>query len=33
MTIVRAGILYDGTLEPPRRNVDLVIEDGRSRRD
>ena len=29
MTIVRAGILYDGTLEPPRQNVDLVIENGR----
>ncbi|MEO9026726.1 MAG: amidohydrolase family protein [Candidatus Tumulicola sp.] len=28
-TIVRAGILYDGTLEPPKRNVDLVITDGR----
>jgi imidazolonepropionase-like amidohydrolase len=27
--IVRAGILYDGTLEPPKRNVDLVISDGR----
>ncbi|HEY1654741.1 MAG TPA: amidohydrolase family protein [Candidatus Tumulicola sp.] len=27
--IVRAGILYDGTLEPPKRNVDLVIADGR----
>lgn len=26
--IVRAGILYDGTLEPPRHNVDIVIEDG-----
>ena len=29
MTIVRAGILYDGTLEPPKHNVDLVIENGR----
>ena len=29
MTIVRTGVLYDGTLEPPKRNVDLVIEDGR----
>ncbi|MBV8116455.1 MAG: amidohydrolase family protein, partial [Candidatus Eremiobacteraeota bacterium] len=29
MTIVRAGLLYDGTLEPPKHNVDLVIEDGR----
>jgi imidazolonepropionase-like amidohydrolase len=27
--IVRAGVLYDGTLEPPKRNVDLVIEEGR----
>jgi imidazolonepropionase-like amidohydrolase len=27
--IVRAGILYDGTLEPPKRNVDLVVNDGR----
>ena len=27
--IVRAGILYDGTLESPRRNVDLVIEGER----
>ena len=27
--IVRAGILYDGTLEPPKRNVDIAIEDGR----
>ncbi|HEY6325417.1 MAG TPA: amidohydrolase family protein, partial [Candidatus Cybelea sp.] len=27
--IVRAGVLYDGTLEPPKRNVDLVVEDGR----
>jgi imidazolonepropionase-like amidohydrolase len=26
--IVRAGVLYDGTLEPPRRNVDLVVKDG-----
>jgi imidazolonepropionase-like amidohydrolase len=26
--IVRAGIVYDGTLEPPKRNVDLVIEAG-----
>ncbi len=29
MTIVRAGILYDGTLEPPKQNVDIVIENGR----
>jgi imidazolonepropionase-like amidohydrolase len=27
--IVRAGILYDGTLEPPKRNVDVVIDAGR----
>jgi imidazolonepropionase-like amidohydrolase len=27
--IVRAGILYDGTLEPPKSNVDLVVNDGR----
>jgi imidazolonepropionase-like amidohydrolase len=27
--IVRAGIFYDGTLEPPKTNVDLVIEGGR----
>ena len=27
--IVRAGILYDGTLEPPKQNVDLVVNDGR----
>ncbi|HKU81332.1 MAG TPA: hypothetical protein VJP76_04105, partial [Candidatus Tumulicola sp.] len=27
--IVRAGLLYDGTLEPPKENVDLVIADGR----
>ena len=26
--IVRAGVLYDGTLEPPKRRVDIVIEDG-----
>ncbi len=26
--IVRAGALYDGTLDPPKRNVDLVITDG-----
>lgn len=26
--IVRAGILYDGTLEPPKRNVDVVVDDG-----
>jgi len=27
--IVRAGILYDGTLEPPKRNVDIEIGDGK----
>ena len=27
--IVRAGILYDGTLDRPRSNVDITIEDGR----
>jgi imidazolonepropionase-like amidohydrolase len=27
--IVRAGVLYDGTLEPPKRRVDIVIEGGR----
>lgn len=27
--IVRAGVLYDGTLEAPKRNVDLVIGGGR----
>lgn len=27
--IVRAGILYDGTLEPPKRNVDLIVNGGR----
>ncbi len=26
--IVRAGILYDGSLDAPRKNVDLMIEDG-----
>lgn len=26
--IVRAGTLYDGTLDPPKRNVDLVVEGG-----
>jgi imidazolonepropionase-like amidohydrolase len=29
--IVRAGVLYDGTLNEPRRNVDILIEDGRIR--
>ncbi|HZV76453.1 MAG TPA: amidohydrolase family protein [Candidatus Babeliales bacterium] len=27
--IVRAGVLYDGTLEPPKRRVDVVLEEGR----
>lgn len=27
--IVRAGVLYDGSMKRPRRNADLVIEDGR----
>jgi imidazolonepropionase-like amidohydrolase len=27
--IVRAGVLYDGTLAEPRKNIDVVIEDGR----
>lgn len=27
--ILRAGILYDGTLAEPRKNVDLVIDGGR----
>lgn len=27
--IVRAGILYDGTLNPPRHNVDIEIQNGR----
>jgi imidazolonepropionase-like amidohydrolase len=27
--IVRAGIFYDGTLEPPKRNVDIEIAEGR----
>ncbi|MBV9736938.1 MAG: amidohydrolase family protein [Candidatus Eremiobacteraeota bacterium] len=27
--IVRAEIFYDGTLEPPKRNVDITIGDGR----
>jgi imidazolonepropionase-like amidohydrolase len=27
--IVRAGLLYDGTLEPPKRNVDVEIDDGK----
>ncbi|MGA9272583.1 MAG: amidohydrolase family protein [Candidatus Cybelea sp.] len=26
--IVRAGVLYDGTLEPPKRRVDIVIDGG-----
>ena len=27
--IVRAGLLYDGTLDPPRRNVDIAIDGER----
>jgi imidazolonepropionase-like amidohydrolase len=27
--ILRAGILYDGTLNAPRRNADVVIDDGK----
>jgi imidazolonepropionase-like amidohydrolase len=27
--IVRAGVLYDGTLEPPKRNVDIDVDDGK----
>jgi imidazolonepropionase-like amidohydrolase len=27
--IIRAGVLYDGTLEPPKRHVDIAIENGR----
>ncbi len=27
--IVRCGVLYDGSLAPPRRNADLTIADGR----
>jgi imidazolonepropionase-like amidohydrolase len=26
--IVRTGLLYDGTLEPPKSNVDIVIDNG-----
>jgi imidazolonepropionase-like amidohydrolase len=26
--IVRAGVFYDGTLEPPQRNVDIVVDQG-----
>lgn len=29
--IVRAGVLYDGTMNAPRRNADVVIEDGHIR--
>lgn len=29
--IVRAGVLYDGTMNAPRRNADIVVEDGRIR--
>jgi imidazolonepropionase-like amidohydrolase len=28
---IRAGVLYDGTLNKPRTNVDIVLEDGRIR--
>lgn len=31
MIVVRAGVLYDGTMSRPRRNADVVIEDGRIR--
>jgi imidazolonepropionase-like amidohydrolase len=27
--IVRAGVFYDGTLEPPKRRIDIAIENGR----
>jgi imidazolonepropionase-like amidohydrolase len=27
--IVRAGLLYDGTLEPPNSNVDIIVKDGK----
>jgi imidazolonepropionase-like amidohydrolase len=27
--IVRAGVLYDGTLEPAKRRVDIVLDEGR----
>lgn len=27
--IVRAGVFYDGTLEPPKRRVDIVLGNGR----
>jgi imidazolonepropionase-like amidohydrolase len=27
--IVRAKLLYDGTLDPPKRNVDVVVQGGR----
>ena len=27
--IVRAGVFYDGTLEPPKRRVDILVEGGR----
>jgi len=27
--IVRTGAFYDGTLEPPKQNVDVIIADGR----
>jgi imidazolonepropionase-like amidohydrolase len=27
--IVRAGVFYDGTLEPPKKHVDIAIDNGR----
>ncbi|MGA8098819.1 MAG: amidohydrolase family protein [Candidatus Cybelea sp.] len=27
--IVRAGVFYDGTLEPPKRNVDIMVDKGK----
>ena len=27
--IVRAGVFYDGTLEPPKRRVDIVLDKGK----
>jgi imidazolonepropionase-like amidohydrolase len=29
MMIVRAGVLYDGTLEPPKNRVDVVLDKGK----
>ena len=31
--IVRAGVFYDGSLEKPRRNVDVVVEEAPTRLD